>query len=81
MSLGSQNATSSQMGPVDTVGMTFSRVAIIGKIQHLRGLRALIPVRVSLFRGFERFVADLCVAQGLFRSLTSYIFDQTHIVA
>ena len=80
VNLGSQNATSSQMGPVDKVGMTFLRVAICGKIQHLRGLRALIPVRVSLFQGFERFVANLCVAQGLFRLLTSYIFDQTLIV-
>ena len=80
VSLGSQNATSSQMGPVDTVGMTFSRVAICGKIQHLRGLRTLIPVKVSLFRSFERFVVNLFVDQSLFRSLTSYMFDQILIV-
>ena len=79
MRLGSQNATSSQMGPVDTLEMTFSHVATCGKIQRLRGLRALIPVRVSLFLGFERFVVNLCVDQGLFRSLTSYIVDQRPI--
>ena len=63
-----------------TSGSGFSRFTICCKIQHLRGLRALIPVRVSLFRSVERFVANLCVAQCLFRSLTSYIFDQTLIV-
>ena len=62
-----------------TSGSGFSRFTICGKIQYLRGLRALIPVRVSLFQGFERFVMNLCVAQGLFRSLTSYLFDQRQL--
>ena len=54
-------------------------VALCCKIRHLRGLMALIPVRVSLFRSFEWLVANLCVDQGLFRSVTSYIFDQRQI--